>query len=342
MHPIERGPKRPWAFLPTFALFGVAVSLFSLGNASIGFGQVADGKIDPGRYERARFESIEGTSSREAKQAAIRGIPFDLLTPDAATRLKSVLDDASYFRKMPSQTVECDPEMYVFLVRHPEVVVNIWDMMGITRVSLDRIGEYQLAGDDGAGTTCKMDLVYGSNTLHIYQSSGAYQGNLWARELRGKCVVMLHNRETTFSDGRPGTTAWMEAFMKLDNIGADLVVKTLGPLVSKTADHNFVECAAFFSQISQTARTNPHGLQQVGLRLQKVSPATRDEFMRISSAVAVRAHQAANETIETTPGIPTSSRRVLLPGEFAGQDEESTDSPTIRRMTRADESGSKR
>mgnify|MGYP003335718734 FL=1 len=210
------------------------------------------------------YPSEEGSSSREARSIAIQGLPFSQLTPEANQRIRAVVDDASYFRRMPTQTVECDAAMYQFLVRHPEVVVNIWDLMGITKVTLSRIGEYQLTGSDGAGTTCKMDLVYGSDTLHIYQSQGNYEGNLWPRELRGHCVVALHNRAVKLPDGRPGMVAWMDAFMRLENAGADLVVKALGPLVGKTADQNFVECAGFFSQISQTARANPVGLQQIG------------------------------------------------------------------------------
>ncbi|MCU0709296.1 MAG: hypothetical protein MUF23_13485 [Pirellula sp.] len=228
----------------------------------------------------------DGQSSREAREAAIRGIPFQQLTPDANQRLRSVIEDASFFRRLPTQTVACDPEMYVFLVRHPEVVVSLWDVMGITKVTLERIGDYQLRGDDGAGTKCKMDLVFGSDQLHIYQSHGAYDGNLWARELRGRCVVCIHNRPAQLADGRTGMVAWMDAFLKLENVGADLAVKALGPFVSKTADHNFIECAGFFSQISQTARSNPQGLTQVAGRLPRVKPEVKEQFIETSLAVA--------------------------------------------------------
>lgn len=331
MQSLEIGAMRVTGAVSSLAITGLFYCVMGWSLAPIALGQYAESGSD-----RSKSEQSEGTSSREAKQAAIRAIPFDQLTPDANSRLRSVIDDASYFRRLPTQTVECDPEMYTFLVRHPEVVVNIWDLMGITKVTLERVGEYQLSGNDGAGTTCKMDLVYGSDALHVYQSQGAYQGNLWARELRGRCVVMLHNRATKLPDGSPGMVAWMDAFMKLENVGAELVVKTLGPLVGKTADHNFVECAGFFSQISQTARFNPHGLQQVAMRLKNVSPSIRDEFMRTSLAVAVRANQASVDASPATPGITTSSRRVVSNREPSEQDDSDTDSPTIRRMTRSE------
>lgn len=317
------------------AVLGVSISVgLSLCGSRLEAQQVESG------LNVSRHDGVEGTSSREAKVAAIRSIPFDQLTPEASQRLRGIAEDASYFRRMPTQTVECDPEMYTFLVRHPEVVVNIWDVMGITRVTLDRIGEYQLSGDDGAGTKCKMDLVYGSDTLHVYQSNGGYQGNLWARELKGRCVVVLHNRPVKLADGRPGMMAWMDAFMKLDNVGADLVVKTLGPLVAKTADHNFVECAGFFSQISQTARTNPQGLEQVAQQLHKVSPQVREQFIKTSIAVALRASKNATPNLPTGALDVSSTRRIAqAKGELnrTGADEKDRDvidarddSPTLR------------
>jgi hypothetical protein len=281
----------------------------------------------------------EGSSGREAKLAAVRSIPYGQLTSEAAARVRTVVDDASYFRRMPTQSVDCDLEMYQFLVRHPEVVVNLWDLMGITKVSLKRTGEYQLVGNDGAGTTCKMDLIYGSDTLHIYQSQGGYQGSMWPRELKGHCVVVLHNRQTQLADGRAGMVAWMDAFMRLENVGADLVVKTLGPMMGKTADHNFVECANFFSQIAMTARLNPQGLQQVAGRLKGLSPEVRSEFIRTAAESSMRQGKVIGVQQALTQGIATSTRRMVSKRSGADPKLEGFDevvvgeSPTIHMLT---------
>ena len=256
---------------------------------------------------RRHDNSHEGTSTREAREAAIQRIPFQQLTPEASTRLRSVIENASYFRRMPSELVDCDPEMFTFLVRHPEVIVNIWDVMDVTKVSLQRVGPYQLQGHDGAGTASKMDLVYGNESMHIYFASGSYRGNLWARELNGKCVVVLHNRPGQLSGGKQGILASMDVFMKLDNIGADLVVKTLGPLVGKTADYNFTECASFFAQISQTAEQNPYGIQQLAKRLTNIDPKTRDQFVATSTSLAQRSGNLAGKQVAAPPATAALS-----------------------------------
>lgn len=243
----------------------------------------------------------EGSSSRESRDSAVQRIPFQQLTAEANARLHSVVDTASYFRRMPTETVDCDHEMYSFLIRNPEVVVNIWEVMGVTKVTLQRTGPFQLQGDDGSGTTSKMDLIFGNDSMHIYFANGSYRGNLWARELNGRCVVILHNRPSPLADGRQGMMVSMDVFMKLENLGADLVVKTLGPLVGKSADYNFTECASFFAQVSQTAEQNPYGIQQLAKRLNNIDPKVRDQFIATSKSVS----QRAGNVTSTKPGNPT-------------------------------------
>ncbi|HUP81779.1 MAG TPA: hypothetical protein VM260_24730, partial [Pirellula sp.] len=48
----------------------------------------------------------EGTSTREARDAAIQRIPFQQLTPEAGAQLRTVVSNASYFRGMPTETVD--------------------------------------------------------------------------------------------------------------------------------------------------------------------------------------------------------------------------------------------
>jgi hypothetical protein len=312
---------------------------------SVSYGQTP---VSPTKRSPPRQQVLEGTSSRDARESSIQRVPFQHLTADANTRLRSVIDNSSYFRRMPTETIDCDQEMFAFLVRHPEVIVNIWDIMGVTKVDLKRTGTFQLAGNDGAGTTSQMDLVYGTDSMHIYFASGSYRGNLWARELTGKCVVILHNQPTVLPSGKQGMVVSMDVFMKLDNLGADLVVKTLGPLVGKTADYNFVECAAFVSQISQTAAVNPQGIQQLAKHLNGIDPKIRDQFVATSAAIAQRhevvasAQPVANSVaskplvLEKVPSLTLNT--TVPPAELSTRrkaetspatTEERVDSPTI-------------
>ncbi len=226
------------------------------------------------------------SSSAAAKQDAIHRIPFRELNASARSKLENVLDNPSMFRRMPTQTVECDPEMFTFLVRHPEAMVNIWDLMGVTKVAVNRLNPFVFQGHDGAGTTCQAELIYGTDELHIYYGHGTYDGPMVPKELKGRCVCVLHGKP--LPQNKNMMVGQMDVFIKLDNIGADLVARTISPFVSKTADYNFVESARFVSQISQAAERNPLAMQQLVSKLNKLDPNVREEFSKVARNVAIK------------------------------------------------------
>lgn len=277
----------------------------------------ADGEVQAQSGARSDYQQSVpvGNSTREMRDVATKTIPFNQLTPAATTQIRSVVDNASYFRRLPSETINCDPEMFTFLVRNPEVMVGIWDVMGITRVTLNRIAQYQLAGDDGAGTTCKMDLIFGDDTTHIYAVTGSYKGNLWAKELIGNSIVLIHNSPAVQPNGSvsPTIQVTMDVFLKLENIGADLIVRTLGPLVNKSADSNFVECIAFVEQVSQVAANNPVGLQNLAGRLKGVDPHTRDQFIQTTKVIAARHGFTMQEPVAALSNPPLSNPTLSNP-----------------------------
>ncbi len=170
---------------------------------------------------------IEGSSSRDSREQALRSIPLGNLTPQAVAKLRPVLDDPTIFRRMPVQSIVCDPEMFTFIIRYPEVLVEIWQLMGMTRVTIERTGPFAFAGEDGAGTTCRSELVLGSEKLHIYYTEGDYEGGLINRKLDGRCICVIHSQPAIGESGQALVTASMDIFLKLDNMGADLIAKTI-------------------------------------------------------------------------------------------------------------------
>lgn len=231
---------------------------------------------------------VEGSSSRESREQALRSIPLGNLTPQAVAKLRPVLDDPTIFRRMPVQTIVCDPEMFTFIIRYPEVLVEIWQLMGMTRVTMERSGPFAFAGEDGAGTTCRCELILGSEKLHVYYTEGDYEGGLINRKLDGRCVCVIHSQPAIGENGQALVTASMDIFLKLDNLGADLIAKTISPLVVKTADYNYIESLRFVSQLSTAAQRNPQAVEQLAARLEGLRPDVRNRFIQVANQSSIR------------------------------------------------------
>ena len=222
--------------------------------------------------------------NRKQQTEAAARVPWKTLTAEANGKIRRVVTRPSIYRRMPVETIDCDRDLFVFLVRHPEVVVNIWRRMGITKCRIKRLDRFVVATNDGAGTKSQVELVYGTPELHLFYAEGEYSGPLVRRPVSGRCVIMLSSRFGGTVD-KPRVTNQLDVFLQLDHAGAELVARTIHPLVGKTADTNFTRSLQFVSQIHLAARRSQDRLQRLGMQLEGVDAEIRDEFLKVAAAV---------------------------------------------------------
>lgn len=254
----------------------------------------------------------KATSNRKVRENAIQSIPFDQMTPESRTRIASVVKKPSIYRRMPLQVIHSDPDMYLFLVRYPEVVINIWRLMGISECTTRRVGQYTISGNDGIGTTCSVELVYGTADTHIIYAEGFYEGGLFKKKIKGRCVLVLRSGYAQDNDQRTVVTNQLDMFLQIDNVGLDILAKTLQPLVNQSADYNFTQSAQFVGRVSKLAEENGAGVQRLAGKLRDVNPTVRARFAELAAIVS---HRAAlrDETIgqvipNNAPQISQNSR----------------------------------
>ena len=234
---------------------------------------------------------------------------MDKLAPDLQSKVAHVLNNTSIFRRVPVQVIDCDPDLYLFLARHPEVVVNIWQIMGISHVNLNRTGPNTYQGADGAGTSGAVTLCYSNHDTQVVYSEGSYDGPMFARPLRAECVLVLRAGYVQETNGRYYITNRLDTFIHIDHAGLELVAKTFNSVVNKTVDVNFRETIAFVSTISRTAEANAPGMQRLAARLTAIEPAVREEFSRVSSEVGAKSAQ--RETAAAAPGSNLTNVRAV-------------------------------
>jgi hypothetical protein len=247
-------------------------------------------------------------SSDKTRIEATRAIPFARMNEEAQRKVLSVVENPSLFRRLPTKTVDCDPDLYLFLVRNPEVVLNVWQLMGVSNMTAKRIGTYAWEGNDGAGTKCNVELVYGTDNLHILYGDGFYEGPLLKKKMYGRCVLVLRSEAQRGPDQRIYMGSQLDIFLVVDNAGIDLLTRTLGPMVGTTAEANFEESAKFVSRLSQTAETNAAGMHRLSEKLTMCEQPVRDQFSQVATIVNQRAAVRS-----TTSDVPRAAAASTLP-----------------------------
>jgi hypothetical protein len=228
----------------------------------------------------------KASTARTTRDEAARSIPLSRLSPEAHDKVSAVLNDTSLYRRLPIETVDCEPDLFAFIVNNPDVMVNIWQLMGVTNVALDRLDADHFRCSDGDGTTAKVEVVYRTRDTQVIYAEGFYDGPLFPKTVRGQCVMILKYANTRAANGRFEETVRLDTFLHVDNIGLEIIAKLFQGVVGRTIDHNFGETVAFMGSMSHTAETNPRGIARVAARLNRVDSARREQFMAIAGHVA--------------------------------------------------------
>src|SRR3954447_4376678 len=231
----------------------------------------------------------EADTSPQAREHANASFPPSELTAETRRKLMAVCERPTIYRRLPQKAVHCDPALHVFLIRNPEVVVGIWRIMQVASMTADRQGPYLWKGNDGAGTTCDVELVYGTDNMHVVYGDGFYEGSLLKHKVTGRAVIVLQSGYGHSADRRPYVANRLDLFVQIDNLAADVVARTLSPWVGKVADANFVESCIFTSKLSDATEKNASGVQRLADKLTGVDPPVREEFSRVAAAAGQRA-----------------------------------------------------
>ena len=257
---------------------------------------------------------VQATSSRLARQDARRNIPLNKLSGESLRRIKYVVANPSLFRRITTKSIPCDPDLFFFLTRHPEVLVNIWDLMGITSMQVACLGEHEFHVDDGQGTVSVVELLYGTPQLHILYADGVYEGPLFGRKIYAKCVFIFKTDYKRDATGRHRVVSRLDMFARVENIGADILTRTMRPVAARMADYNFSETTQFVGRLSQAAEENGPGMQRLAQRLSDVDPAVRRKFTELTAAISDRAALNMSENVR---GDSTFRSRISSEGQAA-------------------------
>lgn len=253
---------------------------------------------------RAETDAMAATGGRAARDEAMRSIPWQDLDNTERRAVEYIVRNATIYRRMPTRVIDCDPQVFNFLGQHPEVVTELWKMMGVANLDLQKIGPDLYRAKDDAGTSGTMKFLSTSwndnaqNTVLVI-CEGTYHGTPLPTDVTARSVLLLRSGSMVETNGRPYVTARLDSFVLVDRWGVEMVAKTLKPLLINTADHNFTETMKFVGTFSKTAESNPAGMQRLADRLQKLDEPTRQGMARVCAATAAR-YQAIGRVHQDT------------------------------------------
>jgi hypothetical protein len=251
----------------------VAVSLLSSAMRGV---FAADADSDPSQAH----------TSDAVKQSVIQSIPLDKLDVQGRTKVRNVVSNVTMFRRLPVQVVDCDPDLYLFAVRHPDVIVNTWRALKISQLQLVETGTDKFQMKEVSGTTANLEILYKSHDTHILYADGFYEGAIFKQKVRGQAIFVLKTGYVRETDNRYYITSRLDSLLSVDPGAVELVTKTIQPIIGKIADNNFNQTVGFVSSLSRTIELNSLGVQRMALQLPDVRPEVRGQFASLADTIA--------------------------------------------------------
>jgi hypothetical protein len=251
--------------------------------------------------EHSQADVSQASTSTASRQDAVRSIPLSKMDAAEKAKANSVLSDISVFRRLPVRMIECDPDMYLFLVRHPDIIVNIWQALKISELDVRQVGPNSYRVVDTDGTTATFEYIYRSPELNIVYAEGSYTGTLLQKSFKGRGLIVLKSGYIQESDGRNYITSRMDVFVSVEAGAVELVAKTLHPLVGKVVDNNFTQSVAFVGNLSRTAEVNSAGVQRLSEKLTHVQPELRQQLAKMAEDMAKKAEDRPPRPSESQP-----------------------------------------
>ncbi|MFM8708533.1 MAG: hypothetical protein ACKOHK_10750 [Planctomycetia bacterium] len=281
---------------------------------------VADGAAVP----LARNDA--GSSSRESRRRALAALPLDRIAEPQRRAIEPCLRAATLYRRLPAETVACDDELLDFALTRPEAIVDIWRVLGISRLTLDPMGPRQWRLSDGYGTVGVIRLVHqerqGRGGLLVFHGRGAYTGPLSPKNLTGSCVLLVrYTPAMPAVDGRQRQTVQIDTFLDMDGVGLEIVTRTLQPLIVRSAASNLHEICVFMSTLSDSARTNPEGVAQLASRLEQTDAADRQALATIARRAAQPAGRPQGARIDAGDVAAVNRLQTELAARWLSADE---------------------
>ncbi len=201
------------------------------------------------RAQPCSAEIIPCTHTPAQARTQARQVPLDELPACVRENVRHVLEQPTIFSRGPAEEFDGHPELYHWLLDHPDRAARAWQRLGAPCMDITARGEGWFGWTDGQGSDVRWETIYRTADLRIWYAEGAARPGTLLPQVPMRAVVVLHHTERHDSSGR--TWLWHQAdvFLQTDSKTAALVARLLGPSVPRLAEQGVTQLEMFFSAL---------------------------------------------------------------------------------------------
>ncbi len=192
----------------------------------------------------------------EQVQAAA-AVPLEQIPPAFRDKVSQVLARPTLYSRGPQENFECRPDLYRWMLDHPDRTVLAWKRLGAKCVDIEVRGNGWFGWSDGQGSDIAWVALHSTPSLRIWYAEGTVKPGALFPQVPVQCVVVL--RHDILSQNADGAMLQQQAdvFAYTDSKTASLVTRMLGPSVPRMAKQGVGQLQMFFGAMAWYCQQHP-------------------------------------------------------------------------------------
>ena len=287
-----------------------------------------------------------GNSGARLRIRSISQMPWKQISADNQQRIHEVLDNCAQYRRLPEFLYDVRPDVYRYLVEHPDVAVSSWRVLGISKVQMWQTGPLEFRATAPDGSVGLVDVLYRDQWQCLMLFDGTYSSPLLPRSITASGLVWMRYDYHPGKNGKTQVRQVLDVFISFPSVTARAMALLASPITNVMMDRNAFEISLYARMMSQAVENDPAWIQQVATQLDGVLPQCRRELTSLVRSVETdrtrttavsgrtprnirsqRIFRASVFNVDRTAPVPASIRRSASP------DARNDDEPGIHNMT---------
>ena len=258
-----------------------------------------------------------GRSGARLRQRSISQLPWEQISASSQKRIRDVLDNCAQFRRLPELVYEVRPDVYRYLVEHPDVAVSTWRVMGISKVQMWQTGPMEFEATAPDGSAGLADVLYRDQSQCLLLFDGTYNSPLLPRPITASGLVWLRYHYQPGKDGKTQVRQLMNVFVSFPSVTARAMALLASPITNVIMDRNAFEVSLYARMMSQAAENDPDWFRQLAVQMDGVLPQRHQELTSLVRSVETDRARTTAVSGRTTRDLETLQRlRLSLSKSF--------------------------
>jgi hypothetical protein len=189
-----------------------------------------------------------GAQEPAAEQAAAsRWISVERLPVHVRDGVRRVLEHPTLETRGPTEFFRGSPELYHWLLDHPDRGVSMWRRLGAKCMDITDRGGGRFGWTDGQGTDIHWETVYRGPQVRIWYAEGEGRPGPALGTIKVRAVAVLRYQLTTDARGRTVIKHQADLFLQTDSKAVALVAKLMGASAPQLARQCVGQMELFYS-----------------------------------------------------------------------------------------------